>query len=501
MRTPSWWWLALCAVAAILTVACADADDPLLTGPTGQVEITTAPITFPGITGATYAITVSVFDSGGKKLPIYTNPDVSTDDYGTSDGRIVFIAPCTAGDTVVSVELKEVRTSTGPLIDAHFPPPVDRTIECEENADVRANFVLTFMRRAQQGFADIVVQIQDFFCSYKVSCEEDLMAEPTAPYAPGPTLVTGFACTDGEPFPPGTNYVGFRGELCCYGALIGDPSCSTLTIDPAHGGPIWNLAPGVLDARSYHGEEAILGKVFHNTSWRVDPTVDDCVFYGFGFFNWEDEDDVKVSYKVGGNGQSPAPAAYFEAYIDAIDPDSGAMTCHGTDVEIGFGPHPPDGPGEPGQSAGTAYAYGGAGVAICFGDVPGVRSNNWGWTNGPISPAAGVTHTYDLYLGAGRCDLNKGTHVGTMSVAYEGETLTATLAIAAAGLQMDESHLYVGADMVPTTPGPNGKPTVAPGQYPYANKAAGTEHTYTVSGLTGAVYVIGHAAISAIGAP
>ena len=55
---------------------------------------------------------------------------------------------------------------------------------------------------------------------------------------------------------------------------------------------------------------------------------------------------------------------------------------------------------------------------------------------------------------------------------------------------LDETHLYIGAQMFPIDK--NNKNTVAPGQYPYIKKG----DTYEISGLTGEpVCLIAHAVV------
>lgn len=480
--------LTLAAVAASATFASSCTDSPI-DRPSGEVQIAIAPLEFPDIVGATFELTI--FDS--LNTAIYYNPAVSSDEYGTPDGRTLFVAPCSAGHSptpgvgapgteinTVRIRLLEVRIEGGQRLtpskgDAIFPPAVSRDVLCTENADVRADFLLTIARRAQQGFVDVVVQIQDIFCSTKVSCEQRLMADPESPYTPGPTLVTGFACTDGEESAPGTHYVGFTGELCCNGAELGDPSCTRLGIDPMTGEPVWSdLGVGVLDTQSYMDSEAIVGKVFHDTTWRLDPAAVDggCIFYGEGFFNWtEDGSPASFEYFEGAEGVSPAPLFVFETAISNANPN-GEMFCT-PDIDIEY-------PDEE-----TAFAHGDA-LATCFLDMPGVHNQRWGWTNGPLM-ADGVQRVFDLYAGAAHCDLDKGTYVGSVTVVYSGSSLTATFHTVG-GWVMEESHLYVGSDPTP--------PDLAPGAYPYINETTGTTHTYTVSNLVGPVYLIGHAAVS-----
>ena len=108
----------------------------------------------------------------------------------------------------------------------------------------------------------------------------------------------------------------------------------------------------------------------------------------------------------------------------------------------------------------TAYGFGGDNAA-CFIDLPHGFSN-WGWTNGPLSEGS---YTFDLYAGAGQCDLSKGVHAGYVDVEYDDGTVTVTYALFD-DYYTSETHLYIGTDMVPMTK--KGKFTVAPGQYPYA---------------------------------
>ena len=102
----------------------------------------------------------------------------------------------------------------------------------------------------------------------------------------------------------------------------------------------------------------------------------------------------------------------------------------------------------------TAYAYGGN-FASCFQNF---GFSNWGWTNGPLDPGE---YSFDMMAGAGQCDLNKGTFVGTLTIEYDGAEVTVTYTMNE-GYYLDETHLYV--DCVPI-PNHNGRLTVAPGQY------------------------------------
>lgn len=107
----------------------------------------------------------------------------------------------------------------------------------------------------------------------------------------------------------------------------------------------------------------------------------------------------------------------------------------------------------------TAYAYD-ADAGTCFSDL---GFNNWGWTIGPIEPNSLNTYTFDLYAGAGQCDISKGMYVGTVEVVYEDSGSLIVNPVLEPGYTLEEEHIYAGYDMVPRAK--KNRPTVAPGQY------------------------------------
>lgn len=122
----------------------------------------------------------------------------------------------------------------------------------------------------------------------------------------------------------------------------------------------------------------------------------------------------------------------------------------------------------------TAFAYSGA-QEDCFLNS---GFNRWGWTIGPLED--GDSATYDVYAGAGQCDLNKGELVGTVDVTYLNGEVEVTYNIDSS-YNVEETHVYAGTEMFPTNK--KGKPTVAPGQYE------------NLGGFDGPVYVIAHAVV------
>jgi len=503
MRTTPNSKLALC-VAATLIAALACSAEPTLSGPSGRVAVSITGLDLPGLSGATVAI--SVIDSLG--AIVFHDGGVRSDDHRSADGRVLYIAPCSAAGgpdsglgpspthavNTIRVELLEVRANdqafspaTGDVV---FPPPTDRSVVCVDGEDVRADFQITFVRRSQQGFVDMVVQIGEVLCSYEMSCEQHAASEPGSPSYP--TLVTGFACTDGGLTPSGTNYVGFEGSLCCNGAPPGDGRCTALTIAPGSGAPVWS-APGVgvIDAHSDVDGVGVLGKVFHNTTWRLDPSAvaQGCAFHGRGHFNWSDDGTpAAVPYVEGGDGVSGAPAFLFSTAIANAD-SSGAMACVDPSVTVAFAPARPEAPA---LTEGTAFAYGGA-EATCLSSVAGLPASAWGWSNGPLLPSV-VPRVYPLLAEASHCDLDHGVMVGAVTTRFSAVGTVTVSITTSEGWRLTGSQLHVGAEPTPLIP--NGAPTIAPEQFPYYNTSVSATHTYTLLGVSGAVYLVARASVS-----
>ena len=142
---------------------------------------------------------------------------------------------------------------------------------------------------------------------------------------------------------------------------------------------------------------------------------------------------------------------------------------------------------QPAVTCGTAYAYH-VDYAACFLDL---GFNNWGWTNGPLGPGF---YEFQLWAGAAHCDTSNGTLVGWLSVDYDGSTAIVTYNMYE-GKYMTATHLYVGNDRLPRDK--KGKETVSPGQYPYKHDPLNnvTTDSYTVTGLSGDIYVVAHAVV------
>ncbi len=158
----------------------------------------------------------------------------------------------------------------------------------------------------------------------------------------------------------------------------------------------------------------------------------------------------------------------------------------------------------PPPQSGTETAFAIGDLVTCFLDLDMDMDaegdfNRWGWTNGALAEGS---YSFDIYAGAGQCDLTKGTFVGTLSVAYSSGTATVTFQMmesdATTGLtyKMVETHLYIGSEILAKDV--NGAYIVAPGQYPTIHNelANVTSDSYTISGLSGDIYVVAHATVA-----
>ncbi len=146
---------------------------------------------------------------------------------------------------------------------------------------------------------------------------------------------------------------------------------------------------------------------------------------------------------------------------------------------------------EPEYACETAFAHGGEDDSTCFLDIDELTAKRWGWTIGPLDEGG---YEFDLYAGAGQCDLTKGTYVGALHVLYSDGAATVVYLLDDP-YELTETHLYVGNDPLPVDR--QGNPTVAPGQYPYQNELdpPGQDDVYFIEGLDGEIYIIAHAVV------
>lgn len=139
----------------------------------------------------------------------------------------------------------------------------------------------------------------------------------------------------------------------------------------------------------------------------------------------------------------------------------------------------------------TAFAYD-AVLGTCFLDIDGLNADRWGWTIGPLAEG---DYIFDIYAGAGQCDIENGALVGELLVSYSSGTATITYVMDSCRI-LTETHLYIGSDPLPTK---DDKPTVAPGQYGNTHDGDDAPNAesdqYVIDGLSGDVYLIAHAVV------
>lgn len=131
----------------------------------------------------------------------------------------------------------------------------------------------------------------------------------------------------------------------------------------------------------------------------------------------------------------------------------------------------------------TAFAYGDE-YATCFLDIPAIKNNRWGWTNGPIDEG---TYSWPIYAGAGQCNIENGTLVGTLDVDYSDGSCTVTYNMDG-DFTLEETHLFVGDDFLPKK---KNKYTTAPGRFPYSGEST---YTIDVSDFDD-VYIVAHSVV------
>lgn len=148
-------------------------------------------------------------------------------------------------------------------------------------------------------------------------------------------------------------------------------------------------------------------------------------------------------------------------------------------------------------SSETAFAYGND-FGTCFSEFPNLHTLRWGWSNGALSEGE---YEFDLYAGAAKCNLNKGTLVGKLYIDYSDGTakvkfeMTEESEFTNALYALTVTHLYIGNEPLPNIGGI--LYTVAPGLYGHTKfHNYVPSYTYTINGLSGDIYVIAHADVT-----
>ncbi len=189
-----------------------------------------------------------------------------------------------------------------------------------------------------------------------------------------------------------------------------------------------------------------------------------------------------VDYEIDGGGIVKLTAYGGNQFVDGSAPwwyDMYTPQCCEDEGEIGCQ---------------TAYAKFPADMGYVFTDKNNANpdghpslgiGNNWGWAG--LFTEDGK-YEYNIYAGAGRNDINKGTLVGTLTVEVDGDEVTVTYDLSGSNT-MEVIHIYVSNDEPTTT---------APGQYGWTVEDMGEltsySHTFTVDGDED-IWVIAHAEV------
>jgi hypothetical protein len=131
-----------------------------------------------------------------------------------------------------------------------------------------------------------------------------------------------------------------------------------------------------------------------------------------------------------------------------------------------------------------------------------LNTSNWGWSIGPL-PEGDYELTLLAACGTTKVDKKtsrsyqeNGIPVGTVEISYHNGEATVTYTIDDPNYLMD-IHLWVGYDKLPKDK--KGNFTNAPGQFPYypkdGNFIEDNSWSYTVTGLSGNIYVAAHAVV------
>lgn len=190
-------------VAVSFTAATVACDMPAADGGaggarTGEVTVSVAPLTLAGVVDACYTLTVRNADGE----IVWTQPGVCSSAYGDGQGDVTYVGTCDAERNLNTVELtlEGLFDADGAPLPGVPNPCADgacvRSFECVENADAAVSFDLTVQRDLGAGFVDVSVAFDEMFCSAKVDCVQNLLADPRTG-ARLPTLVLGLACQAG----------------------------------------------------------------------------------------------------------------------------------------------------------------------------------------------------------------------------------------------------------------------------------------------------------------
>lgn len=140
-------------------------------------------------------------------------------------------------------------------------------------------------------------------------------------------------------------------------------------------------------------------------------------------------------------------------------------------------------------------------MVYCFSglDLDGTEGpdfpNDRGWTNGPI-PLDNFTSHYELLIRISDCGGSGAVKVGDMAVVAKSDGTGEVVINMTGGYTLNETRLYFGSEKLPKDGSNNFTTDPAFYTYSHVNLNGASGDTYSVTGLTGNIYVIGYASIN-----
>jgi hypothetical protein len=120
---------------------------------------------------------------------------------------------------------------------------------------------------------------------------------------------------------------------------------------------------------------------------------------------------------------------------------------------------------------------------------------NIGWTNGPI-PLENYTSKYELFTGMTNCSAADGVKVGEMKIAASIDGTAVVTIEMAEGYTLNETDLFIGNTMLPKDGSNNFTTNPEFYTYKHPSLAKVSTDTYSVSGLSGDIYVVAFALVN-----
>jgi len=313
------------AFAALFALA-ACAGEP--TAPTSTLAVTVAPLSYPGVTNASYDLEVR--NASGD---LVFSRSIDSLGYGGGDGSASYIGPCDAdtgeNPNEVSLTLTGLYAGAGgateiPASDYMNPGTLTREATCLPNADVAVTFDLTIARRAQQGFFDIAVAFSDVYCSAKLDCvdqdDQPLMLLHDADGARARTVVLGLACT-ADIASGGETWL-YRDPVvvtCDGGTATVDPSAGPGNLTEGAGITSTGTAP-LFGAAVYRGGEQLgFNKRYWNVLLGLNPTAAGCTVTTTA--------TASPDELTGGGTPAGTSWPYIDWDVELTAPTSAALSC------------------------------------------------------------------------------------------------------------------------------------------------------------------------------